>query len=95
MPSLTVEVPAKQFRLWSARARRERTTVGALVERALRGLSLDARPRRKNDFQGGGMTLAQSRKQRKQLEREIGAEHKRANLEKLAAIDGEGTAIGV
>lgn len=83
----TVEVsPADYVRL-KARATSERTTVTALFARAL-SLLLDA-PRRRNDYQGGGLTRAQAKKQRRQLEKEIAEGHQRAALEKLAVLRGQ------
>lgn len=42
--------------------------------------------RRKNDYQGGGLTAAQAKKQKRALEREIKVSHQKAALEKLASL---------
>jgi hypothetical protein len=85
---VTVEVSPTDYVRMQARAKRDRVSVAALVERALVEL-LDDRPRRKNDYQGGGLTAAQAKKQKKALEREIKASHQKAALETLASLRGQ------
>jgi len=86
-----VDLTTYDFRRLEQRAKKQGITVPDLVEvtmRRLVGGPLFERPRRRNDYQPGGMTAAQARKQRKQLKSEIDAGHKRAALEKLATLRG-------
>jgi hypothetical protein len=80
MVSIEIELPPSQFRALEQRARSDRTTVPRLVERALSALM-----HKRNDF-SPAMSPALARKQRKQLERDIAAHHKRENLDKLAKL---------
>lgn len=91
-----VDLTTYDFRKLQGRAKRQGTTVEELVESTMRrvvgGPLTVPRPRRRNDFQGGGLTRAQAARQRKQTTREIEAGHKRAALEKLASLRGQITA---
>jgi len=86
--AVTVEFAPREFRRLEEHAKKDGSTVNRFVERAM--LSLVDRPARKaNDYQGGGLTAAQAKRQRKQLEKEIAHGHKRAALEKLAKLRGQ------